>query len=213
MSKFAYHTTLRRLKNNNGVFNGAKRITNVTTGNSWYGYAEVNTQATSPFARTKVHDGKFVGDSDIRNGHLIKDNYDNSYYLVMSCKGILSGNLTAYWDATLYFVTATCTVQRFNTGARDSFSGEYTTNTPANIYTNVYTMINPMNYDTLDQPDVVVQANKIKAAVQSSYTILVNDRIITSRGTTYIVENVDEESLRGEDGTGLNILYLNSDVR
>lgn len=212
MSKFAYYTNLRLLKNHNGVVNGEPRILNVDTGNYSYGYVEVNTEATSPFARTKVHDGLFEGDSDIRTGSLILDRSDTRYYLVMSTKAVYNGDMTAYYDSTCYYVNAICTVSRFTGGTKDFF-GKDTVATAQTIYSNVYAMINPQSYDTNVQQDIVGQADKIKIAIKATYDIRVNDRITSPRGKSYIVENIDEDSLIDQDGSGLLILYCNEDAR
>lgn len=207
MSKFAYHTTLRRLKNNNGVVGGLPRIYSIDDDSYWYGYAEVNVDATSPFARVKVHDLRVQGDSTITDGSLIKDRVDNSIYLVMSIKGIYSGGLVAYKDGTLYLCNTTATIKRFQDGARDTF-GKLIIKTPTVIASRIYIMTNPQNYTTIVGQDTIEQANKIKIAIQSKHGVKLKDRIETSTGQNYIVENIDTESL-----TGMVILYCDTDLR
>jgi len=209
MSRFAYNTTLRRLKNNNGVVGNLPRIYNVDRNTYWYGYASVNVAAASPFVRTKVHEGRFEGTSDITDGDLILDRYDNSNYLVMSTKGIYSGGSdgqTAYFDATLYKANAVATIQRQNLGTTDFFGREL--EGFEDVATNVKLMTNPQNFSTDDQRDQVLQENKIKVVLQSKVGVKLKDRIVTDLGDTLIIENIDRSSL-----TNLVICMCNFDVR
>lgn len=208
MSQFAYYTTLRRLKNSNGVIGSLPRIYNVDRNTYTYGYASVNVAAASPFVRTKVHEGRFEGKTDIQDGDLILDRYDNSHYLVMSTKGIYGGGKdgqTAYYDATLYLTNATATVRRLGI-TRDPFYRQI--EGFVDVATNVKIMTNPQNFSVNEQPGQVLQENKIKVVLQSKVGVQLHDRLVTDLSDTLIIENIDKSSIRN-----LWICMCNFDVR
>lgn len=198
MSKFAYNVSLRRLKNNNGTFQGMPRIYNVDKDSYWYGYAEVNVAAASPFVRTKVHDCRLEGNADVENGELIQDRVDGSYYLVMDIKGIYSGGNNgqyAYKDGTLYKVSAIADIKRINNSTEDFFGRPVTGfNT---ISSNTKIMVNPQSFSNTELPEGNFAYNKIKVVLQSKVGIKLNDRIETTNGDVFIVENIDKSSLNG----------------
>lgn len=209
MSLFAAKTTLRRLKANNGIHQGLPRIYNIDRDTYSYGYAEVNTQAASPFVRTKVHDGRFEGTSDVTDGDLIRDRVDNSVYLAMSIKGIYGGGSDgayAYKDGTLYLCNTTATIKRLDEVAEDVY-GRPTTGF-VNVATGVYIMVNAQNFSTGDYQETLAQDNKIKVVLQSKNNVKLADRIETAQGDVLVIENIDKSSL-----TNLWICYCNTDVR
>jgi len=209
MSKFAYNVSLRRLKNNNGVYNGLPRIYNVDRDSYSYGYAEVNVAAASPFVRTKVHDCRLEGNSDVQNGDLIQDRVDSSYYLVMDVKGIFGGGSNgtyAYKDATLYKVSAVATIRRIGDATPDFF-GRSTTGFTI-LASNVKLMVNPQSFGVSEYVEGLNPDNKIKVVLQSKVGVKINDRIETDNGDVLQIENIDKSSL-----VGLWVCYCDFDKR
>lgn len=206
MSKSAYYTATRMLKNTKGMVGDLPRIYNIDRDVYCLGYASFNQDATSPFARTKVHKGRFEGEANIQNGDLVLDRYDNTKYLVMNIKGVYSGGsngVTAYKDAALYYVNRTCTVSRAGSETRNKFGRPDASYTE--VYTNIPIMSNPQNYSIEEIEETILQTNKIRLSVQSKYALKCRDKIFTSTGQSYIVENIDYDTL-----DGLLILYVNT---
>jgi hypothetical protein len=201
-SKFA--TSI--MKNSVGYYNGNPRIYNVDRSSYSIGFSRVNVDATSPFARTKVNKLWLEGGTDCQEGDLIQDRVDGKYHLVMSLKAEFSGGAICYWDGTSYLCNATATVKRHST-TKDEFFGMETSGFTV-VATGVQIMVNPQNFSTNDMPEMTVQTNKIKVAVQGLVGVQEKDRIITSLGDQLIVENIDKSSLKG-----IWILMCDSDIR
>lgn len=191
----------------NGAVDGAPRIYNVDKGTYTLGYTEINTQATTAFARTKVHKAWFSGSTDIENGDLILDRADGAYYLVMSVKQEYASGCAAYIDGTLFYANATCSIERFTDTAKDFF-GRDVQATPNAVATGVRIMVNPMSIDVMEQPDQIISQDKIKVAIQRKHNVMEQDRLVTSLGETYKVISVDKASLEG-----LDILFVDKDIR
>jgi hypothetical protein len=174
---------------------------------SFYGYAEVNTQATSPVARIKQHKAWFVGNADITEGDLIQDKADNKYYLVMSLKKEVTGSEVAYIDGTLYYANATCSIERFAPVSVNAFGREVSAE-PSVIAEGVYIMVNSMSMDVDEQRDQHIAEEKIKVVMQSKYGAKINDRLVSSNGDVYKVATVDRTQLEN-----LVVLYVAQDIR
>lgn len=190
-----------------GMIGGLPRIYNIDRNSYTLGHTEVNTQATSPFSRTKTHKAWFVGPTDILEGDLIQDRGDGKHYLVMSVKKEILNGESVYWDGTLYYANATCAIQRFTGGTKDDF-GRDVDPAPATVATNVYCMVNPQAVDVLEQRDRPIAKDKIKIVVQSKWAVKDQDRLVTSLGDTWKVINIDKSSL-----DNLWILYVDEDSR
>ena len=203
MEKFATNF----VKNTVGMIDGLPRIYNVDRASYTLGHTEVNTQATSPFSRTKTHKAWFVGPTDIVEGDLVQDRGDGKHYLVMSLKKEILNGESVYLDGTLYYANATCTIQRFTGGAKDAF-GRDTDPAPTTVASNVYVMVNPQVIDVLEQRDRPIAKDKIKIVVQSKFGVKDQDRLVTSLGDTWKVINIDKSSL-----DNLWILYADGDTR
>lgn len=206
MSVFAGRVTKRMLRRV-GVFNGKPRIYNEDTGTYSVGYAEVNTQATSPIARIKVHKAWFVGDADVKEGDLILDRADNKRYLIMSLKHEVYGGEAAYIDGTLFWTNARLQILRFSPGNKDHFGREADAS-PEVIASAVWAMTNSMSINIEEQRDQPIPEEKIKVAIQAKYPVEEGDRLITEAGITYKVMSVDDTQL-----VGLWLLYVSRDTR
>ena len=208
MSKFASRVVSRMLRTRTGIISGGQpRILNVDRGVSFYGYAEVNTQATSPVARVKQHKAWFIGGASVQDGDLIQDRGDGKYYLVMSLKDELDGGEVAYIDGTLYYANATCSIQRFGTAGKNAF-GRQSTDAPVTIKDGVYIMVNPLSMDVVDHDDRSIPNDKTKIVIQARENVQRNDRLVTSLGDTFIVEDIDRSSINN-----LWVLKVNQDSR
>ena len=207
MSKAPTRVVSRLLRTQNGSINGSPRIYNVDKNVSFYGYAEVNTQATSPVARIKQHKAWFVGNADITEGDLIQDKADNKYYLVMSLKKEVTGSEVAYIDGTLYYANATCSIERFAPVSVNAFGREVSAE-PSVIAEGVYIMVNSMSMDVDEQRDQHIAEEKIKVVMQSKYGAKINDRLVSSNGDVYKVATVDRTQLEN-----LVVLYVAQDIR
>lgn len=196
------------VKNTVGTINGKPRMYNVDRDVYLVGYAEVNKMATTAFSRISVNKGWFYCDpSLIQEGDLLQDKADGKFYLAMSLKmEVLSGE-SVYMDGTLYLCDSTATVQRWVEGARDSF-GRPAVATPTTIYSDVYIMTAPSNFDVMEQQDRLIAQNKIKIHLQSKFDVKPADRIVTSKGKTYKVISIDDVSLRN-----IIICFVDEDVR
>ena len=211
MSKAAARVVMRLLRTQNGVIGGLPRIVNIDRNVSFYGYAEVNTQATSPVARIKQHKAWFEPSANIVEGDLIQDRADDKYYLVMSLKKEVTGGVCTYIDGTLYWTNATCSIQRFPTGAttgtKDAF-GRLIEAGPVTVASGVYIMTNSMSLGVNEQEDQVLSEEKIKVVMQAKFAPQRNDRLVSSLGDTYKVISVDRTQLNG-----LWVLYVDQDIR
>lgn len=139
--------TMMYLKNTMGTVSYQPRLVNYSkiTPQFVYGYVDVNTNATTPFSRGKVHKGFIAGLLDdnsvvtVDDGDLFLDRYDGYYYFVMSRKGKFHNNQTVYYDATMYRCDITVEIYRFGMGARDTF-GRPLQNTPTKLNTGGYSL-------------------------------------------------------------------------
>lgn len=207
MSKAAARTVMRLLRTQNGAIGRTPRITNVDRGVSFYGYAEVNLQATSPVARIKQHKAWFEPDALVAEGDLILDRADGKHYLVMSLKKEVTGGVCAYIDGTLYYANATCAIERYVEAPKNAF-GRQDVGTTTVVAAGVYIMTNSMSIDVDEQKDQVIAEEKIKVVMQSKYNVRRNDRLVSSNGDTYKVISVDRTQLEG-----LWVLYVDQDIR
>lgn len=189
----AAYSVVKRMLKRNGTFEGQPRIYNIDRDEYFLGYTEINTMATTAYARTKTHKAWFLGGSNVVSGDLIEDRVDLSRYLVMSLKAEYSGGLVAYLDGTLYLVTSTCTVLRYDDSEVDAFGR--TTKEWAEVHTDVPIMVNPVALDTDSGEDKVRDTSKIKISMQTKFMLQQGDRLETSNGFRYIVRSIDEESL------------------
>ena len=182
------------------------------------GSVDVNTNATTPFSRGKVHKGTLCCTNEsVADGDMILDRYDNKRYFIMSKKGKLYNEETAWIDATLYMCDTQVLVERFEQGVRDTF-GRPTVAAPVLVTpTPVWIMTNPKNYDILQQKDRLVAQNKIELCLQSSVEIKESDRIVKIvygpnneivRKNMYVVQTVDDTSL-----INLVLCGVDTDVR
>lgn len=201
------------MKHSTGVYGGLPRIQNITQTKDIYGFAQVNQMATTAYSRTKVHKGYFTCDpADIAHGDLIYDRGDQNHYLVMSVKNEIFSGESAYLDGTLFFCDAQITIKRFGTDpVRDAFGrmvedAAVTVGTP--VYEDVYCMINPKNFDVLQQEDRPVDQNKLQVCLQKTYLVEKGDRLETLEGDVYVVQTIDRRSL-----PGLQYLGVDTDVR
>lgn len=188
----AYYVVNRMLQRV-GIKDGLPRIYNHENNTYVLGYTEINTMATSPFARTKTHKAWFSGDSNIKEGDLIEDRVDGKKYLVMSIKAEFSGGLVAYYDGTLYLVTGNCEVQRLDTDTVDSFGR--TTQGWVTVHTGVPIMVNPISLGTDLGEDKLTERSQVKLFMQTKYALNEGDRLVTDSGKKYIVRNIDGESI------------------
>lgn len=206
------------LKNGSGSWEGLPRVLNQDSGKYSYGYSQANLDASSPFAATKVSKCWIEANSDIRPGALITDRGDDTEWFVMSSRAQVTAGERCYWDATLYIVSNRFWVERFVEGAKDAFGRDLDA-TLTNIVFDKATglipaqipaMVNPQSYGTNVQQDSIQEANKIRVAVQSKHAIQKNDRLRGADGYSYIVENIDRDSL---GHNGLHILWVDEDIR
>jgi len=189
-----------------GVFEGLPRILNVDLNTYEVGYTQINVMATTAFSRTKTHKGWFSGTADITNGTRIIDRVDDNKYLVMSIKAEYAGGLVAFKDATLFKVNEICSLTRFSSNL-DSF-GRVSTATPVTIATDIWTMVNPLTIDVEERADRVIDKDKIKFAIQSSVSVAVNDRFVTSSGENFKVVAYSRAEIEG-----LLMVYVVPDTR
>lgn len=174
----------------------------------FYGYIDVNKNATTPFSRGKVHKGFFCCQTaDIANGDLVYDRADQRYYFVMDRKMEVYNGEEVYVNATMYRCDSKIEIQRFSTGPRDTF-GRTVQDTANSIATDVFAMFNPQNFDIKEQQDRLIADNKIKLCIQSKYDIQVADRVITDKGKKYHVTLIDDVSLEN-----LVLCTVDTDVR
>lgn len=208
---------LGRIKNLN------KPTVQYPTGRYLIGHVEVNQQASTPFSRTKIHKGYVACEKeDLSEGDLILDIQDNKYYLVMSIKHQALGAEVVYMDTTLYYCDVTLTIQRFEDSVRDTF-GRVTNTAAVTLASGVYAMCNPQNFDTIEQPDRTLAHDKVAVYLQSTFTctttsdshavgdvlsVQEKDRLITNKGTAYIINSIDTTSLNG-----IYICKVDTDVR
>lgn len=198
------------VKNTVGKVGNLPRIYNVDKDENIIGYAEVNQMATTAFSRLRVNKGYFFCDLDpslIAEGDLIQDRVDSKYYMIMSLKSQYLKGETAYLDSTLFYCDSTATIERFQDGVRDKF-GRIVNDAPSVIYSNVKLMTSAMNYDVVVQEDRLIAQDKIKLYLQSKFDVKVADRIITDDGNVYKVL-----SINNSDFNGINLLYVDVDVR
>jgi hypothetical protein len=195
-----------RLLRKVGIVNGLNRIWNRDTDVYTLGYTKINTMATTAFSRTKTHKAWLAGDTDIRSGTRIQDLADNSRYIVMSLKKELYNGQNAYWDGTLYYVNEVCTIGRIN-NVLDTF-GRTTATGFTVVMSGVWSMVNPVVIDVIEQPDSFIAKDKIKIAMQDIVDIEENDQIITATGEFYKVLNFSRSEIEG-----LVMVYVESDSR
>lgn len=195
------------LKRNRGTVTGQPRIYNVDDATYTLGYTEANTDATTAFSRVKTAKGIWSGTSDISEGDLIQDRFDDKFYLVMAIKGEVSGGEIAYVDATLLVAHAVCSIQRFTDGTKDAFGWEADP-AASNVATGVRCCFSSMSIDMIEQEDASIPKNKIKVYLQSKHGIQENDRLLTAGGNTYRVVSMAEEELNG-----LILVYVDKDLR
>lgn len=207
MSRMAAQVASRILRNRNGVYGDLPRIYNVDRDSYSYGYTEINTMASSTFARVKSHKGWFEGEADIEDGDLIVDRADGKHYLVMALKNEVDGGISAYKDGTLYYANTTCNIERFTPGTKDAF-GRETVNTPDVVTTGAYIMVQSVTMDVVEQKDQDIAKEKLKVAIQAKYGVLPNDRLVTALGDTYKVMTVDKTQM-----DNLWMLYVDKDIR
>lgn len=191
----------------NGVVDGKPRIYNIDRDTYTLGYTEINTQATTAFARTKTHKGWFAGATDIQNGDLLLDRADGAHYLVMSVKQEFAGGCATYIDGTLFYTNATCSIERFTDSGKDFF-GRDIVSAPEQVVAEAWIMVNPMSVSIMEQQDQILADDKIKVAIQRKFNVEEQDRLVTSLGENYKVISVDRASLEGID-----ILYVDKDIR
>lgn len=189
-----------------GMVGGLPRIFNQDTETYTIGYTKINTRATTAFSRTKTHKAWLVGTTDIRNGTRILDRVDNAKYLVMSIKAEFVDGDTAYYDGTLFYVNETCSISRIS-NVLDEF-GRATATTFTTTASNIWIMVNPLVLDIEEQPDRILDKDKIKIAMQASVDIKEQDRITTSNGEMFKVNSFSRSEIEG-----LNMLYVSTDTR
>lgn len=189
-----------------GTYQGLPRITNVDTGENLLGYTEINVMATTAFSRTKSHKCWFAGGSNIVNGARIIDKVDNKKYLVMSIKVEYVDNSVVFIDGTLFYVNETCSVSRLSSGL-DEF-GRVASSTFDTIASDVWVMVNPLVIDVMEQPDRIIDKDKIKMAMQATVDIAVNDRLTTSSGEMFKVIAYTRSELEG-----INMVHVVPDSR
>lgn len=198
------------VKNTVGKVGRLPRIYNVDKDQYIIGYAEVNQMATTAFSRLRVNKGYFfcdLVDTFIAEGDLIQDRVDNKFYMIMSLKAQYLKGETDYLDSTLFYCDSTATIERFQDSARDKF-GRVSTDAPTVIYSDVKLMTSAMTYDVMVQEDRLIAQDKIKLYLQSKFAVKVADRITTDDGNVYKVV-----SINNSDFAGINLLYVDVDVR
>jgi hypothetical protein len=190
--KSAAHVVNRLLKAR-GTYEGLPRIYNADLDTYTVGFTEVNTQATTAFARTKMHKAWLVGTSDIIDGSRIVDRVDGHRYIVMSLKKEYTAGNTAFVDGTLMYVTTTCTISRMSSSV-DAFGRKLDADF-TDVATGIWLMLNPMAEAPLDLPERQSDKSKIKVAMQSSVDVKINDRISTEDGEVYKVDYINRAEL------------------
>lgn len=199
-------TVANRLLRKVGIVNGLPRIKNVDNDSYTLGYTKINVMATTAFSRTKTHKAWLSGTTDIRNGTRIMDLVDNARYLVMSLKAEYYNGEIAYWDGTLFYVNELCTISRIN-NVLDEF-GRHTATNFTTLSSNVWSMVNPIVLDVIEQPDRILDKDKIKIAMQASVNLQENDRITTSSGEIFKVVTFSRSEIEG-----LVMVYVEADSR
>jgi len=207
MSKFAARLSARILRTRTGTIDGEPRIINLDRNESFYGYVEINTQATSPVARIKTHKAWFMPDAPVGDGELIQDRADDKKYLVMSLKKEIDGGVCAYIDGTVYFVNVLANIERFSDSSRNSF-GRATEAEGSIVAYDVPIMTSSMSMNVNEQKDQNLAAEKIKVVIQSKVGVQINDRLICDSGSVYKVNSINRDDL-----VGLWVLYVDVDVR
>lgn len=187
------------MENFTGWVGNSPRIYNVDKDTYSLGQTKYNPLATTSFARTKVHKGRFTGTADIVHGDVILDRHENNYFLVVSISSEMLGGPNVFRDATLYWANRTATMWRKgDAGTLDAYRRPIDPSfEQLNIGSTIYIMVNPLTLDIQEQEDRAINNSKIRVAAQAKFGITKNDRLIISSGETYIVETVDNSSFEG----------------
>lgn len=207
MSKFAARLSARILRTRTGTIDGEPRMVNLDRNEDFYGYVEINTQATSPVARIKTHKAWFAPESLVSDGDLILDRADDKKYLVMSLKQEVDGGVVAYIDGTVYFCNVVANIERFSAPTRNDF-GRPTEATGSVVATDVPIMTTSMNMNVNEQKDQNLAQEKIKVVIQSKFGVQINDRLICDSGSVYKVNSINRDDL-----VGLWVLHVDVDIR
>lgn len=196
------------IKNTVGTVAGKPRIYNIDRGLYVVGYAEVNALATTAFSRIRVNKGYFFcPPSDVAEGDLVQDNADSKKYFVTSTKVEMLNGECVYLDSSLFYCDSTATVERWDTGVRDTF-GRLTNPTPQVVYTDIPIVTNPQTFDVLEQQDRLISNDKIRIYIQAKNLIQESDRIVANNGEVYKVLRVDKVSW-----PGILVCHVDVDVR
>lgn len=207
MSKFAARLSARVLRTRTGTINGLPRILNLDRNEDFYGYVEINTQATSPVARIKTHKAWFAPDAPVYDGDLIQDRADGKKYLVMSLKNEIDGGVCAYIDGTVYFCNVTANIERFSGATKNAF-GRPAEAAGTIVAYDVPLMTTSMNMNVNEQKDQNLAEEKIKVVIQSKFDVRINDRLVCSSGSVYKVNSINRDDL-----VGLWVLHVDVDIR
>lgn len=178
-----------------GYVNGAPRISNVSTGINEIGYTEVNALASSTALRTKTLKGWFASNASINNGDRLIDNADGNKYLTCAVKHELVGGVIAFVGATLFRVSSICGLYR-PVSTLDEF-GRASSNTLSLITSDIWVMLNPLNIDTIEAPDAILDKDKIKMYMPADIEVFENDRLVTDTGEKFKVATFTRAEILG----------------